>query len=502
MVAPPIARRAALVAPPWGLVYGAFRPAARVGVFYPPLGLCSLAAVLRKAGWAVRVVDAEAESLDLDGVARTLDEFRPTFVGIQVVSPLWEAAVALARIARLQLDVPVLLGGPHVTLLAEEALEQNPWADAAAIGEGEETILEFARAIDEGRDPLATDGLVVRSGDRIVRSGARANPADLDALPDPDRAGLPSHRYLFSVPGQGNRRFTTISSARGCPFECTFCTEPVMHGRRVRYRSPRVVVEEIAAAHTDPGASHFIFVDDTLTLDAGRILEICGRIRSQGLDVTLEGWTHANTVDEKLLVEMRRAGFVRLSFGIESGDAAVLSTLKKGTDLERIRDAIRWAKSAGLETRGSVILGLPGDTRASVERTIDFVTGLRDLDHCYFNIAMPYPGTEMRRRALAGEGGTRLLTKDYSALRRQGQSVVMEVNDLDPSTLLALQRRAYRKFWLHPRRVAYNVRRAGLSAGVGNSWAFLRSFVLPARRKSVAFRSEITAMSEMQTASR
>jgi hypothetical protein len=282
MVAPPIARRAALVAPPWGLVYGAFRPAARVGVFYPPLGLCALAAVLRKEGWAVRVVDAEAESLDLEGVARTLDEFRPTFVGIQVVSPLWEAAVALARLARTRLDVPVLLGGPHVTLLAEEALEQNPWADAAAIGEGEETILEFARAIDAGRDPRATDGLVVREGDRIARTGPRASPADLDALPDPDRAGLPSHRYLFSVPGQGNRRFTTISSARGCPFECTFCTEPVMHGRRVRYRSPRVVVDEIAAAREDPGASHFVFVDDTLTLDAGRILEICERIRAEG----------------------------------------------------------------------------------------------------------------------------------------------------------------------------------------------------------------------------
>jgi hypothetical protein len=149
-----------------------------------------------------------------------------------------------------------------------------------------------------------------------------------------------------------------------------------------------------------------------------------------------------------------------------------------------------------------VILGLPGDTRASVERTIEFVTGLDDLDHCYFNVAMPYPGTEMRRRALAGEGGTRppdeglLRTPPPGPERRDGGE-----RPRSP-TLLALQRRAYRRFWLRPapRRLQRPTR--GALRGRRERLGLPAQLRLPARSKEVAFRSEITAMSEMQSASR
>jgi radical SAM superfamily enzyme YgiQ (UPF0313 family) len=257
-------------------------------------------------------------------------------------------------------------------------------------------------------------------------------------------------------------------------------------------------VDEIESTQRRFGTTHFIFVDDTLTVEKKRVYAICDEILRRELKVTLEGWTHANTVDVPLLAALKRAGLVRLSFGVESGDADILRSLDKGTDHARIVAAYRAAKSVGLETRGSVILGLPGDTRATVERTIDFVTNLRELDHCYFNIAMPYPGTRMREAALRGEHGTRLLSREYSVLRRQGQSVVMEVNDLRAADLLQLQRSAYRRFWLHPRRVLYNVRRAGLRAAWVNGVAFARSFLLPERRSRtrVAFLSDITSISE------
>jgi radical SAM superfamily enzyme YgiQ (UPF0313 family) len=486
--------RVFLLAPPWSDVYGSFKAAAKVAVAYPPLGLCYIAASLRAAGHDVVVVDAEAEGLDLPRALERLEDYRADLVGVQVVSPLWDVVLEFCRAVKARFDLPIALGGPHVTITREEAFEQNPFFDYAVVGEGEETLTELADALAAGRAPEHVPGALLEGGE--LHYTARRTDRELDEIPPPDRSDLPMERYLFSVPGRGMQPFATLTSTRGCPFECTFCTEPMMFGRRTRFRSPKAVVDEIEDTHRKYGTTHFIFVDDTLTVEKTRMHEICNRVRGRGLSITMEGWTHANTVDEALLRTMRSAGFVRLSFGVESGDPDILKSLKKGTNHERLRAAYRAAKRAGIETRGSVILGLPGDTRETVERTIRFVCELEDLDHCYFNLAMPYPGTEIRAAALEGQNGIRLLSHEYSALRRQGQSVVMEVNDLTAKDLLRLQRKAYRRFWLHPRRIAYNLTRAGWRAGLTNSWAFFRSFVMPARERRPRFVSEITSIAE------
>lgn len=487
-----------LLAPPWAEIYGSFRAAAKVAVAYPPLGLCYLAAALRAAGHEVRVVDAEAEGLDLHGVLDRLAESGADLLGIQVVSPLWDIVYEVCRAVKARGDLPIVLGGPHITITRAEAFEQNPHFDYAVIGEGEETLTELADALQSGGDPARVAGLCFRRGGLVHVTPARASDRELDAIPPPDRSDLPMASYRFSVPGRGLQPFATLTSTRGCPFECTFCSEPMMFGRRTRFRTPARVVDEIEETWRRFGTTHFIFVDDTLTVEKRRMRELCRLVVERALPVTMEGWTHANTVNEELLATMRAAGFVRLSFGVESGDPAILASLKKGTDHERLRAAYGAAKRAGIETRGSVILGLPGDTRETVERTIRFVCELDDLDHCYFNLAMPYPGTEIRELALRGARGTRLLSREYSVLRRQGQSVVMEVNDLDARALLALQRRAYRAFWLRPRRVLYNLTRAGWRAGLANAWAFFRSFLLPPRSTGARthFVSEVTSVAE------
>ena len=490
-----------LLAPPWGHIYGGLRHVAKAGVSYPPLGLCYVAGGLRDAGHEVRVVDAEAEAMDLGRVLEEIEGFGPDLVGVQVASPQWDVVRDICRAVRERRgDASIVLGGPHISLVKAEAFEQNPHFDYGVVGEGERTMCELAERLEGGGSLAAVDGLLYRDGGEIRETAPRSTAGDLDDYPLADRSDLPMDRYMFSVPGRGYRRSTTLSSSRGCPFECTFCTEPMLVGRSTRFRSPESVVDEIHDTKERYGVTHFCFVDDTLTLQKPRIHEMCRLIRDRGLDITMEGWTHANTVDEELLREMRSAGFVRLSFGVESGNPGILKSLKKGTDHERIRADYRAAKKVGLETRGSVLIGLPGDTRATVEETIRFVCELKELDHCYFNIAMPYPGTEIRKLALRGERGVRLLSNEYSEMRRQGQSVVMEVNDLDADTLLALQRKAYRSFWLRPHRVRYNLFRAGPYAALVNGWAFFRSFILPAPRRrhppKMTFQSEITSVAD------
>jgi radical SAM superfamily enzyme YgiQ (UPF0313 family) len=488
-----------LIAPPWGDIYGSFKHVAKVGVFYPPLGLCYLASYLRDDGCEVRLMDAEAEGRNLHGVLDEVRRFQPDVIGIQVVSPLWDVVFEVCKAIKAERDVPIVLGGPHITIVGTEAFDQNPYFDYGVIGEGEETMRELVQRLRAGQPTEDVLGIVYRRDGHGIRNGERPAPKDLDSYLFPDRTGLLNERYLFSVPGKhgGIRRFATITSTRGCPFECTFCTEPMIFGRMTRFRSAENVVDEIEDAYRNHGVTHFIFVDDTLTVEKKRIFAVCDEIERRGLKVTFEGWTHANTITDELLQRMQRAGLRRLSFGVEAGNAAILKSLKKGTDHKRILAAFKAAKKAGIETRGSVILGLPGETVATVEESIRFTTSLKELDHCYFNIAMPYPGTEIRELALKGEKGTRLLSQEYSQLRRQGQSVVMEVNDLTTAELLRLQRKAYLKFWLTPRRIWYNIWRAGLKAGFINGWAFFKSFILPARRqKKMTFLSEITRLDD------
>jgi 3-deoxy-7-phosphoheptulonate synthase len=467
--------------------YGAFRPAARVGVFTRrSVSARSRPSSARRVGH--HVVDAEADR----SISRACSTSSPAFVSIRS-SRRSGKRPSRSRASRARGSTSRPLGGPHVAARRRGARAES-WADAAAIGEGEETILEFARAIVGAIAGDRRTGRALRRSN--VRSGARANSRPRRSRPRSRRPAEPSlplrvparspvHDDLFRA--RLPVRVHLLHRARHArPPRPLPLAARRRRGDRRRAHRPRREPLHLRRRHADARRG-----PDPRDLRPDPLAE--ARRHAGRMDPREHGRREAPRRDAARRV---RAALVR-----HRGRDATCARRSRRHGSRTHPRRVRWA-AAGLETRGSVILGLPGDTRASVERTIDFVTGLRDLDHCYFNIAMPYPGTEMRRRALAGEGGTRLLTKDYSALRRQGQSVVMEVNDLDPSTLLALQRRAYRKFWLHPRRVAYNVRRAGLSAGVGNSWAFLRSFVLPARSKSVAFRSEITAMSEMQTASR
>jgi len=494
-----MSQRILLIGPPWGDVYGNFKHVAKVGVFYPPLGLCYLKGSLVAGGHDVRVVDGEASGLSLSAILSLVGDFKPDIVGIQVVSPLWETAKMLgAAIKERYRDVIMVAGGPHITLTHVESMKEAPAFDYAVLSESEDGMRDLVDAIDGGdaSDIDKVSGILYRANGDIRRTHPRTLRPDVDNLAFPDRTDLDHSKYLFSVPGKGIRRFTTIITSRGCPYNCTFCTEPLMYGRTTRFRSAVNVVDEVQDFHDRHNINHFIFVDDTLTTRKERIMEMCALLKERKLDITWEGWTHVNTVTPDLLVEMHDAGLRRLSFGIESGNAEVLHSLKKNSTLPRIREAYKWAKQAGIETRGSVILGLPGDTRASVQETIDFVVNLKDCDHAYFNIAMPYPGTEIRAQALAGDKGVRLLTEEYSELRRQGQKVVMEVNDLDTKALLQLQRQAYLRFWLTPRRVLYNVVRSGFKAALQNGWAFFRSFVMPSHDGRVRFLSEITDIYE------
>ena len=244
-------------------------------------------------------------------------------------------AKKLAKKIKNELKLPVIIGGPHITVMPEETMKEEIF-DYGVYGEGEETFLELVNSLENKKRLDDIMGIIFRKNGKIVINKPRPFNQKLDDLPIPNRKLLKIDKYLWSVPEKGIVKFTTIMGSRGCPFDCIFCSQRTMFGTKIRFRSIKNIIEEIEYITNNLGIKHFQFIDDTLTLNKERLKEMCNLILQKKLDITWEGWTRANTVDEETLRLMKRAGFVRVSFGIESGNPHILKVIKKGVELDDI----------------------------------------------------------------------------------------------------------------------------------------------------------------------
>ena len=468
--------RILLIAPPWLDIYGDYKEASKLGCISSPLGLAYLGAAIKEKGGRVKVVDMETEGVNLHSLLPIIDDFKPDLIGITATTPVYTNTKDLAgEIKKTHPGIPLVLGGVHSTVVGREALEECEHFDFQVVGEGEETIQEIMEAFEEGRSLEGIKGVIYRDHGEIVENERRPLEMEADKLPVPDRDLLPTDKYVHSLPGKGFIRYATLFTSRGCPFHCIFCSQHTMHGRKMRWHSLERVMAELDQIVNKLGVEHIIIMDETLTLDRERTFELCRRIKEAGLKFTWEGWTRAGTIDEELLAEMKSAGLIRLSFGIESGDPEILKIIKKGITLEGVREAYRITDKLGIESRGSAILGHPFETKETAWRTIRFCRSIKECQQLYLNVATPYPGTELFDYAVNSRGGMRLLTRDYSQYKRYGDPVI-EVNDLSSNDLKRMQSLGLLYFYLTPRRIVYNVfKRAGLKAGLINSWAFALS---------------------------
>jgi anaerobic magnesium-protoporphyrin IX monomethyl ester cyclase len=468
-----------LVHPPALNVYGRFKPAARLAAQpQMPLGILYVGAALEREGHTVAIVDGDVDGAGPVEIAATVQQWRPDVVGVSATTPVYAVArQVLAQVKATAPHVTTILGGYHVTALPEQTMADCA-ADYGVDGEGEQTIVELVAALEQGAPVDRVAGVVYRRDGVVRRAAPRGLAPDLDTLPFPARRRLRYSRYIWSVPGKGLVPVTTIMTQRGCPYACVFCGVHTMFPK-VRYRRVERIVDELEHITTELDIHHVQFSDDTLTLKADKVLAMCAEIRRRKLPLTWEGYTRADRISKALLQEMKAAGLVRLSFGVESGDQAILKAIGKGTTLEQYRQAYAWCDELGLETRCSVMLGHPFETRQTVRKTVDFICALR-IAQAYINIATPYPGTALLDMARVGEGGLRLLTEDWAEYRRYGNAV-MEMNDLTREDLIRLQKNAYLQFYLRPHIIWKNLKRAGFKAAVSNVAGFASSLFNPLR---------------------
>lgn len=468
--------RVLLIAPHWLFVYENYAELSKAVNFHPPLSLATLASAAEAHGHEVRVIDAEAQGMSVPDIMDVVRDWRPAVVGVTVTTPvLGSAALIAAEVKAVDPGVITVAGGPHITLTGAETLATYPQLDYTLGGEGELSFPAFLDALAADRRPTDVPGIHYRDGERVAAGPPNAEAIDLDAVPLPDRTKFDLTRYVWSVPGAGLQIMASLQASRGCPLRCIFCSEDRLYPKAIRWKSVDRVMEELRLIHDTTPARHIVFLDDTITLHRKWAVELFTRMRDANFGFTFECETTANRLDDELVTLMVEAGLRRVNCGIENGDPDMLKKLGKGVKLEAIAPAFARLKRFGVETRGSVILGNPWETRKTVWRTLRFIWSLKDLDQAYINIAAPYPGTILREMAVRGEGGVTLHEHSYEALRRYGGGV-MTVNDLTPAYLARMQRLGTIVFYARPRRFLYNVRRAGLKAAARNIRAFLHSF--------------------------
>ncbi|MFH2047104.1 MAG: radical SAM protein [Pseudomonadota bacterium] len=442
-----------LVNPSFTGVYGNFSPAAKIGVLYPPLGLASLAANI-EGDHETKIIDLELNPNLLD----TLKSFKPDIIGVTFTTPLVNQAFDLFQIVKKHSAyIWTVAGGPHCSAVPESVIS-SPFVDTVIPGEGEVAFNKFLKS--PARGIMAQEPLI----------------KDLDSISFPNRDLLDNQKYVWSVPGKGIQPMATIMTSRGCPFKCIFCSQKVIFGNHVRYRGVPGIIEELKMVIDKYNIRHFSFLDDTLGLNHERTINLCDSIIKEKLNITFEGYTRVNVVTLDLLKKLKQAGLNRISFGVESGNQHILDAAKKGTTLDQIKKAYKIADEVGLETRLSVIFGLPEETEETIKNTINFIKKLK-CKQAYINIGTPFPGTEYYEYAKSGVGGLSLLSSNWADYRRWGNAVI-RVNDLEPKDLVNWQRKALLKFYLRPSIILYNLTRADFSSAIRNSFGFIKSFLI------------------------
>lgn len=462
--------------PSWTGGYGIFAHFAKRQGTWPPLNLALLAAIAEQHGHEVVLIDAEAETIPLPELVRQTIAHKPDMIALSGMSPFFHLTKDLSMaLKEANKKIPIAVGGAHMTIMKEKVF--SPSFDFGFIGEAEESWPKFLKFYGEGKDVSDIKGILYRRNGKVIYTGPSIFDRNLDLLPFPARHLLNMERYKMGTM-QGRKNFTSIQTTRGCPWKCIFCASEALKTTSVVKRSPASVIKEIKEVVSKFNIRHFFFVDDVLTLERKRIMEICNLIIKERLSITFEGGTRANLLDEELILLMKEAGLVRLGFGLETVNTEMRDTMKKKVPLKYYTEANKLLNKHNIEATNSVMLGLPGETRETIKTTLEWLRNAREVKQANFAIAVPYPGTEFHEMAVSGKQGIKLMTNNFSEYRRYG-SAVTTINDLTPRDLVELQNDGFVSIYSAPWRWIPMLKKHGI---VGGLLMLLRLFRLIIRK--------------------
>lgn len=440
----------------------------RENMVWPQVSLAQMAALLHPV-YKVAIIDANAEQMDWETFTQKLDLYTPKYYMTQVTAPTLENDMFGCFLAKAR-GAKTIAFGTHVTPIPKETLRPFPALDFVLVGEPDLTIRDLVdhleNRIDERSPEIKTlfdkhdllykpsfhedgsvnmhgiKGLAWRNGDELAVNFTRPFISDLNDLPMPMHELLPLQKYRMPmIKGP----FTFIVTSRGCPAGCTYCIKHVSYQYTTRLRSPELLVEEMIQLKK-LGINNIHMYADLFTVSRDQVMQLCQLMIDKNLNIRWTSNSRVDYVDEELLTLMGKAGCWLISWGIESGNEQILRHARKGAYPEKAARSLQWAKNAGIKNWGYFIIGLPGETEATIRQTIDFAKKL-PLDIALFHVAAPYPGTPFFFEVVKNgwfRPGTRWENVDMD------KGTVLDYPDLSAERLLYWQKRAFREWAFRP----------------------------------------------------
>lgn len=418
----------------------------------PPLGLLYLASSLRSKGpHTVKIIDLRLDNVPIQSRFPEVLDFKPDVVGLTGMSI--ESQAMTATIQFLATNLPTrpffVVGGSHATTFPENTAT-IPYVDCVVISEGEETIVDLVQTLEDGSPLEQVKGIVFSKNGQMVRTPAREFIAHLDDLPYPAWDLIDLEHYFLAPNFHDSRgdkkRIVPIFTSRGCPFRCAYCLH--MMGTRFRARSAENVLGEINYLYNTYGIEEIQIEDDIFNFDRARATRILESLASRQvrLAICYPNGLRADLLKQEDLALYRKAGTYQICFGIESASDRILAMIGKRQDLEKINQVIAGCLAEGIGTHGFFMIGFPGETEEEIRRTIEFARQSQ-LVTANFSLVKLFPGTDLYERY-----GTP--SRDVQGGYAFSYDLVgANLSQVDDDRLMALRTRAYRRFYVKPKRI-------------------------------------------------
>ena len=409
-------------------------------IITPPLGLGYLASYAQKFGHKVLIIDALRDNLSNEQVVEKINAAGISAVGITCLSAFYNEVVELSKMLKAE-GKKVFIGGIHPTFMPKQTLIDTG-ADYVSLGEGE---ISLKKLLDANFDGTGIQGIynLENLPDKPIKGEKVEN---LDDLPMPDWGQISPKSYPRAPHGAVTKNYPIgiIITTRGCPYGCKFCASPNFYDRKIRFRSPKNVVDEIEYLVKNHGVKEIHFEDDNFTLKRSHAYEVCKMIVDRKIKITFTcpNGIRADKVDKELLLMMKKAGCYCFAYGIESANLQILKNINKDEDIETIKKSIDIAADCGIDCVGFFIFGLPGETKQSIEQSINFALSSK-LTRAQFMIFDVLPGCNLYDD-LDGQ-----FESDFSKESYCSPEYVPET--LTKQDLIDAQERAFRKFYFRPR---------------------------------------------------
>ena len=418
-----------------------------------PHGLALIGAYLKSKNIEVSAIDAGAEDLDIKTLENRVFQSGADIIGIYMASTYYDKAKSAIEVCRRALPNSIIIaGGPHSSALPVETLNEIPELDICVVGEGEITMYEIVKSLQENSELSMVDGIVFRNNKEIISTKPRDLIKDLDIVPFPDRDLFPHDKYKGMPLFIREKPSFVVITSRGCPYQCAYCSKDVFRDT-YRGRSFKNVCDEIEELISKYGAKEIQFYDDEFTMNRKRTMDLCDEMIRRNFKIRWSCIARVDLVDEELLLKMKQAGCWLIAYGVESGNQEILDNIKKGYTIKQVISSFEMTRKIGIKILAYFMVGLPGETEETYQETIKLSKKIKP-NFAVWSVLVVYPGSRLFKLINQRKYSGKLIDlgkegKLSGTFYGKGNFIVFEDN-LPIERLKELSKKANQGFYLRP----------------------------------------------------